>query len=52
MHHHPLHAKALKDRAEEAGIEAVVYAPRIGLEPAIDKQESMEEFIVRILKKD
>jgi hypothetical protein len=30
----------------------VVYAPRIGIEPLNDKQESMEEFMVRMLKKD
>lgn len=52
MNHHPLHAKALKDRADEVGVEAVVYAPKIGIEPVNDKQESMIEFIVRILKND
>lgn len=31
LHHHPLHAKALKDKAEEVGLEAVVYAPEIGI---------------------
>jgi hypothetical protein len=29
--HHPLHAKALKERAIEVGLEAVVYAPQIGI---------------------
>lgn len=52
MNHHPLHAKALKDRAEEVGVEAIVYAPRIGIEPPTDKNESLEEFLVRILKRD
>jgi len=31
LQHHPLHAKALKERAEEVGAEAVVYAPAIGI---------------------
>lgn len=31
LHHHPLHAKALKEKADEAGLEAVVYAPEIGI---------------------
>lgn len=29
LNHHPLHAKALKDRAGKVGLEAVVYAPEI-----------------------
>lgn len=29
--HHPLHAKALKLKAEEVGAEAIVYAPEIGI---------------------
>lgn len=31
VNHHPLHAKALKDRAERVGLEAIVYAPEIGI---------------------
>jgi len=31
LQHHPLHAKALKERAEMLGVEAVVYAPAIGI---------------------
>ncbi len=31
LNHHPLHAKALKNRAAEVGVEAVVYAPGIGI---------------------
>lgn len=31
LQHHPLHAKALKERAESVGVEAVVYAPAIGI---------------------
>jgi hypothetical protein len=29
--HHPLHAKALKDKADREGLESVVYAPKIGI---------------------
>ncbi len=31
INHHPLHAKALKNRAEQVGLEAIVYAPEIGI---------------------
>lgn len=31
LQHHPLHAKALKEKAEKVGVEAVVYAPAIGI---------------------
>lgn len=31
LQHHPLHAKALKERADKVGAEAVVYAPAIGI---------------------
>jgi len=31
INHHPLHAKALKERAEKVGLEAIVYAPEIGI---------------------
>jgi hypothetical protein len=31
LNHHPLHAKAIKLKAEEVGLEAVVYAPAIGV---------------------
>jgi carboxylesterase type B len=31
INHHPLHAKALKEKAELVGLEAVVYAPEIGI---------------------
>ncbi len=31
FNHHPLHAKALKEKAEEVGLEVVVYAPEIGI---------------------
>lgn len=31
LNHHPLHAKALKVKAEEIGAESVIYAPEIGI---------------------
>ena len=31
IHHHPLHAKALKEKAKQVGLEAIVYAPEIGI---------------------
>lgn len=31
LNHHPLHAKAIKMKAEEVGLEAVVYAPALGI---------------------
>ncbi len=31
LQHHPLHAKALKEKADSLGVEAVVYAPAIGI---------------------
>ena len=31
LNHHPLHARAIRERAEEVGLEAVVYAPEIGI---------------------
>lgn len=45
MQHHPNHAKALKERAEQLGVEATVYAPEIGI---IDK--SGLDFVGFILK--
>lgn len=31
INHHPLHAKALMKKAEEVGLETIVYAPEIGI---------------------
>jgi len=31
LNHHPNHAKALKERAEQVGVESIVYAPEIGI---------------------
>lgn len=50
--HHPLHAKALLDRAKEVGLEAYVYAPKIGIAPPEEEQQSMREFLLRMLKKE
>ena len=46
--HHPNHARALKERAEEIGIPAVIGAPHIGIVP--EKDETLIDFFVRILK--
>lgn len=32
INHHPLHAKAIKLKADKVGLEAIVYAPAIGIE--------------------
>jgi acetyl esterase/lipase len=31
INHHPLHAKALKEKADNVGLQAIVYAPEIGI---------------------
>ncbi len=31
LNHHPNHAKALKEKADEVGLKAIVYAPEIGI---------------------
>ena len=31
LNHHPLHAKALKTRADKIGVKAIIYAPKIGI---------------------
>jgi hypothetical protein len=49
LYHHPLHAAAVKKRADEVGIEAQVYAPAIGIQPPKEKQESLVEFFLRHL---
>lgn len=47
--HHPLHAVALKTRAEEVGLEAVVYAKELGIAPDKEKQETLVSFFLRHL---
>lgn len=31
LNHHPLHARKIKEKAEEVGLEAIVYAPELGI---------------------
>ena len=31
VNHHPLHAKKLKEKADSIGLQAIVYAPEIGI---------------------
>jgi len=50
LQHHPLHAKALKDKAEKVGVEAVVYAPAIGI--ADDQGRELVDFFLQKLTKD
>ena len=47
--HQPLHAVALKTRAEEVGLEAVVYAEKLGIVPDEEKQETLVSFFLRHL---
>ena len=47
--HHPLHAKALKERADRVGVEAVVYAPEIGIVDSSGKD--LVDFFLEKLKK-
>lgn len=47
LQHHPLHAKALKERADELGVEAIVYAPAIGI---VDKSgKDLVDFFIEKL---
>lgn len=48
LNHHPLHAKALKDKADKLGVEAVVYAPALGIED--ESGVGMVEFFLGKLK--
>ncbi len=48
LQHHPVHAKALKEKAEEVGVEAIVYAPAIGI---VDESgKDLVEFFLEKLK--
>jgi len=48
LQHHPVHAKALKERAEKVGAESIVYAPEIGI---IDKSgKDLVDFFLEKLK--
>lgn len=48
LNHHPLHAKALKDKAEKVGAEAIVYAPEIGI--VDDSGKDLVEFFLEKLQ--
>ncbi len=48
MAHHPRHARVLKERADAVGVEAVVYAPGLGLEDP--SGEDLVAFFVRHLR--
>ncbi|WP_347839766.1 alpha/beta hydrolase [uncultured Draconibacterium sp.] len=48
LHHHPLHAKALKDRADDVGAEAFVYAPALGI--ANPSGKDVVEFFIEKLR--
>ncbi len=50
LQHHPLHAKALKEKAEKAGVEAVVYAPAIGI--IDEKRRDLVDFFLEKLIRD
>jgi len=48
INHHPLHAKKLKEKAEQVGLEAIVYAPEIDI---IDKSGvDLVDFFLNKLK--
>lgn len=47
LQHHPLHAKALKNKAEEIGVESIVYAPAIGIND--DSGKDLVEFFLEKL---
>jgi hypothetical protein len=48
LQHHPVHAKALKEQAEKVGVEAIVYAPEIGL--IHESGKDLVEFFLEKLK--
>ncbi len=47
--HHPLHAKALVDRAREVGVRYIAVVPSLGLEPAAGDARTLREFLLREL---
>jgi len=49
LNHHPLHAKALKERADKVGAAAIIYAPEIGI---VDQSgKDLVEFFLEEFKK-
>ncbi len=49
LEHHPLHAKALMDRANQTNVKGSFYIPKMNIDTR--KGEDKEKFIVRVLKK-
>jgi len=52
INHHPLHAKVLKEKADSVGLEAIVYAPEIGISDPSGKDLVdffLEKFAIRNL---
>jgi len=49
LQHHPLHAKALKEKAESVGVEAVVYAPAIGITHE-SRKDLVDFFLEKLIK--
>lgn len=47
LYHHPLHAKALKDKYDSAGLPSAFYIPEMGIDTR--GGESTEAFILRII---
>jgi hypothetical protein len=45
LYHHPYHAKALMDKANQVGLKGSFYIPQMKIMPA--KQETMTQFILR-----
>ena len=48
LQHHPLHARALKEKADKLGVEALVYAPAIGIEHESGK-DLVDFFLEKLL---
>ncbi|MES2819544.1 MAG: alpha/beta hydrolase [Pseudomonadota bacterium] len=45
LYHHPYHARALRDKAQQVGFKGNFYIPRLNIMPA--RQESMTQFVLR-----
>ena len=50
LNHHPIHAKVIKEKAEKVGLEAVVYAPEIGIIDSSGK-DLVQFFLENFLEK-
>ena len=49
INHHPLHAKKLMEKSEQVGLEAIVYAPEIGITDASGK-DLVDFFLEKLTK--